>query len=369
MALIKCPECGKEISDKAPACIHCGYPLDSDTEALSNTNKMSEKEIDEAERISRWECKVCGFIHEGEFEPEKCPICKVSSEHFEMIDSIIKSKAEILKETDCNAEEEKNFSKNVSYTRVAYENFVEVVFDEGLAEGVVGICKEAGAEFKYHVTDGILYIQKESCIEEYFVKGKYLLNKQGFHEGKIVRRKSENPENRKIGSELSCIAKTKDTKTGKQINRQFLGYAFHHLEFFDPNDKKMLSRKGACRINRDYVAVELFKTLSLPREVNLFILYREELYSNSMVVSSELNHIKKAVDLLKIPPAPIVRKKEEEPQSKLKNCPTCGKSISNMANSCPHCGHSFTPQNQKNGLGFWGVVGAIIVAVLLLMFA
>ena len=28
MALIKCPECGKEISDKAKACIHCGYPLD-----------------------------------------------------------------------------------------------------------------------------------------------------------------------------------------------------------------------------------------------------------------------------------------------------------------------------------------------------
>ena len=27
MALIKCPECGKEISDKAIQCIHCGYPL------------------------------------------------------------------------------------------------------------------------------------------------------------------------------------------------------------------------------------------------------------------------------------------------------------------------------------------------------
>lgn len=27
MALIKCPECGSEISDKAPACIHCGFPL------------------------------------------------------------------------------------------------------------------------------------------------------------------------------------------------------------------------------------------------------------------------------------------------------------------------------------------------------
>ena len=28
MALIKCPECGKEISDKSKQCIHCGYPLD-----------------------------------------------------------------------------------------------------------------------------------------------------------------------------------------------------------------------------------------------------------------------------------------------------------------------------------------------------
>ena len=27
MALIKCPECGKEISDQADRCIHCGYPL------------------------------------------------------------------------------------------------------------------------------------------------------------------------------------------------------------------------------------------------------------------------------------------------------------------------------------------------------
>ena len=26
--LIKCPECGKEISDKSKQCIHCGYPLE-----------------------------------------------------------------------------------------------------------------------------------------------------------------------------------------------------------------------------------------------------------------------------------------------------------------------------------------------------
>ena len=36
MALIKCPECGKEISDKAKCCIHCGYPLDELKEKTSN---------------------------------------------------------------------------------------------------------------------------------------------------------------------------------------------------------------------------------------------------------------------------------------------------------------------------------------------
>lgn len=28
MALIKCPECGREISDKSKQCIHCGYPIE-----------------------------------------------------------------------------------------------------------------------------------------------------------------------------------------------------------------------------------------------------------------------------------------------------------------------------------------------------
>jgi len=29
MALITCPECGRQVSDQAVTCIHCGYPLPS----------------------------------------------------------------------------------------------------------------------------------------------------------------------------------------------------------------------------------------------------------------------------------------------------------------------------------------------------
>lgn len=40
MALINCPECGKEISDKAKNCIHCGFPLDS--VGCDDKSKMTE---------------------------------------------------------------------------------------------------------------------------------------------------------------------------------------------------------------------------------------------------------------------------------------------------------------------------------------
>lgn len=40
MALINCPECGKEVSDRAQVCIHCGYPLSE----LKNTQEVSANE-------------------------------------------------------------------------------------------------------------------------------------------------------------------------------------------------------------------------------------------------------------------------------------------------------------------------------------
>ncbi len=37
MALIKCPECSEEISDKAEACPYCGFPI---------SNNYVEKNLD-----------------------------------------------------------------------------------------------------------------------------------------------------------------------------------------------------------------------------------------------------------------------------------------------------------------------------------
>lgn len=48
MALIKCPECGKEISDKAGKCPYCGYPI----EEIENTvvNETNKQEISDSNK-------------------------------------------------------------------------------------------------------------------------------------------------------------------------------------------------------------------------------------------------------------------------------------------------------------------------------
>lgn len=51
MALITCTECGKEFSEKAPACPNCGCPTEEILKELTTVstadNEVSQYEIDE----------------------------------------------------------------------------------------------------------------------------------------------------------------------------------------------------------------------------------------------------------------------------------------------------------------------------------
>ena len=35
--------------------------------------------------MKKWICKVCGYVHEGDQAPEQCPICKATSNKFELM--------------------------------------------------------------------------------------------------------------------------------------------------------------------------------------------------------------------------------------------------------------------------------------------
>ena len=49
MALIRCPECNREISDKATACPGCGHPMNVGTQACSEKERLL-KEAEEKDK-------------------------------------------------------------------------------------------------------------------------------------------------------------------------------------------------------------------------------------------------------------------------------------------------------------------------------
>lgn len=66
MALIKCPECGKEISNRAVSCIYCGFPLseldssvssqDIQTSSETSLDKGTQRKTTENELPSLTQC-------------------------------------------------------------------------------------------------------------------------------------------------------------------------------------------------------------------------------------------------------------------------------------------------------------------------
>lgn len=66
MALIKCAECGKEISNKASACIHCGCPI----EVLTKEKNIEKKSKIESRQNESKEIKNNDFIVKSERNQE-----------------------------------------------------------------------------------------------------------------------------------------------------------------------------------------------------------------------------------------------------------------------------------------------------------
>ena len=57
MALIKCPECGKEISDKVKVCIHCGYPLmEENVNQITTLPEVNDKNNETVTTFVRRSC-------------------------------------------------------------------------------------------------------------------------------------------------------------------------------------------------------------------------------------------------------------------------------------------------------------------------
>jgi Rubrerythrin len=62
------------------------FPVDAAKELLDLIPNNEDNHEKERKTMAKWKCTVCGYIHEGDTPPEKCPVCKQPAEKFVKIE-------------------------------------------------------------------------------------------------------------------------------------------------------------------------------------------------------------------------------------------------------------------------------------------
>ena len=105
------------------------FPVDAAKkllEMIPNNEKNNIKK-EEKKAMKKWVCTVCGYVHEGETAPEKCPVCKQPAEKFKLVEE---EKANPYAGTQTEKNLEAAFAGE-SQARNKYTYFASVAKKEG----------------------------------------------------------------------------------------------------------------------------------------------------------------------------------------------------------------------------------------------
>ena len=77
---------GPNPPEKCPVCEATADQFEEVVKESEAIQEEVEQETQETESSRRWRCSVCGYVHQGETPPEKCPLCGADRSLFEEID-------------------------------------------------------------------------------------------------------------------------------------------------------------------------------------------------------------------------------------------------------------------------------------------
>jgi len=87
----ECPVCGagpeyfKEVVDSGEETVSAPEAAAQQESAEPDAEPASAA-AEQDKPVKKWECTVCGYIHEGPEPPDSCPVCGVGPEYFKEID-------------------------------------------------------------------------------------------------------------------------------------------------------------------------------------------------------------------------------------------------------------------------------------------
>ena len=118
-----------------------GFPVET-AKKLLNMIPNNENEKKEVKVMKKWVCSVCGYVHEGDTPPEKCPVCKQPAEKFNLVE-------EEKKNPYAGTQTEKNLETafaGESQARNKYTYFASVAKKEGYEQMAALFLKTADNE-------------------------------------------------------------------------------------------------------------------------------------------------------------------------------------------------------------------------------
>ena len=118
-----------------------GFPVET-AKKLLNMIPNNENEKKEVKAMKKWVCSVCGYVHEGDTPPEKCPVCKQPAEKFNLVE-------EEKKNPYSGTQTEKNLETafaGESQARNKYTYFASVAKKEGYEQMAALFLKTADNE-------------------------------------------------------------------------------------------------------------------------------------------------------------------------------------------------------------------------------
>lgn len=102
MSKWECSVCGYVHNEEAPPeqCPVCEAPAKMFKKVLQEQPEAMEPQ---AMVVKRWRCTVCGYVHSGDEPPEKCPVCDAPKKMFVEIDADGKALSELVTEEAASA--------------------------------------------------------------------------------------------------------------------------------------------------------------------------------------------------------------------------------------------------------------------------
>ena len=166
--------------------------------------------------MAKWICPVCGYVHEGDAAPEKCPMCKVPGTKFNLV-------------------EENKGLQFVTEHELGIANAIPAGTDgdfvrQGLKDHFLGECTEVGMYIAMsRQADREGYPEIAEAFKRYAYEEADHAARFAEMLGEVVWDTRTNVEKRMMAEEGACAGKMDIARVAKQLNLDAIHDSVHEM--------------------------------------------------------------------------------------------------------------------------------------------